>query len=237
MAGNLIVFAGRRWIIREVDEPSRIITVDPHKGGTPPAFEDSTPEPVDDRLAAEMLAVYLGDDQPGWIDATMGLLLKEGRTSFRRLGLDRQRAFRSGDDVHLFTWRGTKSNGLLAILLGGAGFSCWAHDVGVVVSRPNLQKLAEKLTELQLSGVPDLDKVASDVSAISVGKFDGLIAPTVLRGFWALGVQGAVNEIQSTVAPLQPICEGNYIENDANPHLAIKKEAAPSDDASDDDNR
>ncbi len=209
MVGNLIVFAGRRWIVREVDEPSRIITVDPHRGGTPPTFEDSTPEPVDDRLAAEMLAVYMADDQPGWIDATLARLLDEGRKSFRRMGLETRRAFRAGDDVHLFTWRGTRSNGLLAILLGAAGFTCWAHDTGVVVSRPDLHQLTAKLAELQMSGVPDLQAISADVGAISTGKFDGLIAPPVLRGFWALAVQGAAGDIQATVAPLQQIPEGD----------------------------
>ncbi|MDJ0390090.1 DEAD/DEAH box helicase [Roseomonas sp. E05] len=227
MAGNLIVFAGRRWIVREVDEPTRIITVDPHKGGTPPTFEDSTPEPVDDRLAAEMLAVYMGDDQPGWIDATMARLLDEGRKSFRRMELDTRRAFRSGDDVHLFTWRGTRSNGLLAILLGAAGFSCWAHDTGVVVSRPNLSQLATRLAELQSFGVPNLEAVAADVSAISTGKFDGLIAPSVLRGFWALGVQGAVGDIQATVAPLQPIAGGDDMESLGVTHAPAAIEQRP----------
>ncbi len=207
MVGNLIVFAGRRWIVREVDEPTRIITVDPHKGGTPPTFEDSTPEPVDDRLAAEMLAVYMADDQPGWIDVTLARLLDEGRKSFRRMGLEARRAFRVGDDVHLFTWRGTRSNGLLAILLGAVGFTCWAHDFGVAVSRPDLHRLAAKLAELQISGVPDLHAISADVAAISTGKFDGLIAPPVLRGFWMLGVQGAAGDIQATVAPLQQITE------------------------------
>ncbi|WBV44703.1 DEAD/DEAH box helicase [Pseudoroseomonas cervicalis] len=208
MIGNLIVFAGRRWIVREVDEPSRIITVDPHKGGTPPTFEDRTPEPVDDRLAAEMLAVYLADDQPGWIDATLMRLLDEGRKSFRRMGLETRRALRMGDDVHLFTWRGTRSNGLLAIVLGAAGFTASAHDTSVVVSRPDVHQLATKLAELHVSGIPDLAAVSADVAAISTGKFDGLIEPTVLRSFWVLGAQGAADDIAATVAPLQQIAEG-----------------------------
>jgi ATP-dependent Lhr-like helicase len=202
MAGNLIVFAGRRWIVREVDEADHVITVDPHQGGKPPAFSGSSAEPVDDRLAAEMLSVYLEEDVPGWIDETMKTLLAGGRKSFRRLNLGARRALPSGNEVHLLTWRGTKSNSLLAILLGAAGFSCEAHDIGVLVSRPDVPRLAAKLAELQASGVPDLHAIAADVGAIATGKFDGLIAPEVLRAFWALGIQGAAGDIKEAVAPL-----------------------------------
>jgi ATP-dependent Lhr-like helicase len=163
LPGNLIVFAGRRWIVREVDEVAHVITVDPHQGGKPPTFGGS-PEPVDDRLSAEMLSVYMGNAEPGWVDATMRRLLAEGRREFRRLSLGTRRAPRSGSDVHLFTWRGSRSNGLLAILLGAEGFRCWTHDIGVVVFQPDLNLLAAKLAALELEGVPELETVAADVA-------------------------------------------------------------------------
>ena len=202
LPGNLMVFAGRRWIVRDVDEAAHVITVDPHKGGRAPRFGGST-EAVDDRLSAEMLSVYMDDSEPGWVDATMRRLLAQGRREFRRLSLGSRRALRSGNDVHLMTWRGTRSNGLLAILLGSAGFKCWAHDIGVVVSQPDMDGLARTLARLEAEGVPDLEAVAVDVGALASAKFDGLIAPRVLQSFWALGIQGVAQDVRSAVSPLR----------------------------------
>ncbi|TPG53640.1 DEAD/DEAH box helicase [Roseomonas nepalensis] len=202
LPGNLTVFAGRRWIVRDVDEAAHVINVDPHRGGKPPLFGGS-PEAVDDRLSAEMLSVYMEDGEPGWVDVTMGRLLAQGRGEFRRLSLGTKRALRAGNDVHLMTWRGTRSNGLLAILLGAEGFKCWAHDIGIVVFQPDLDQLARRLAKLEAEGVPDLEAVAADVGALASGKFDGLIAPKVLQSFWALGIQGTAQEVRSVVSPLR----------------------------------
>lgn len=203
LPGNLIVFAGRRWIVREVDEPARVVTVDPHKGGRPPNFDGTSPEPVDDRLAAEMLAVYGARDLPAWADQTLQSLLSEGRKAFLQLGLDARQVLRVGRELHLFTWRGSRSNGLLAILLGAEGFSCWPHDVGVVVADADASRLAAVLARLQAEGVPDLRVIAADLGAIATGKYDALIGPQVLRSFWALGVQGAAADVPAVVAALR----------------------------------
>ncbi|WP_338666097.1 DEAD/DEAH box helicase [Pararoseomonas sp. SCSIO 73927] len=202
LPGNLMVFAGRRWVVKGVDEAAHVITVESHKGGKAPLFGGS-PEAVDDRLSAEMLSVYMEDGEPGWVDETMHRLLAEGRRAFRRLSLDSRRAVRSGRDVHLMTWRGTRSNGLLAILLGADGFKCWPHDFGVVVTQPDVQALARKLARLEAEGVPDLGVVVADVGALASGKFDGLIAPKVLQSFWALGIQGVAQDVRSAVSPLR----------------------------------
>lgn len=206
IAGNLIVFAGRRWIIREVLESDRVLVVDPHRGGSPPRFGGSSLEAVDDRLAAEMLEVYLEADVPGWIDDTMRKLLAQGRAAFERFDLANRRVIRAGNELHLFTWRGTRSNSLLAIILGASGYTAWAHDFGVTLMRPDLGSLAAKLSELQSQpGLPNIEAIAADVSAIANGKFDGMIEPAVLRSFWALGVRTAAAGLKDVVAPFSPL--------------------------------
>lgn len=197
LAGNLIVFAGRRWIVLEVDDPAKTITVSPHPGGKPPRFEGGTGENVDDRLAAEMLAVYRSTDEPAWIDSSTRALLDEGRKAFSRLGLHAKSAHQHGDEVHIFTWKGSATNNLLSIILGAAGLRCWAHDIGIVVSRPDQQALVGALESLQLRGVPNLHSLAADVSALAVGKYDGLLPPPVLQSFWALSMDRVASGLVS----------------------------------------
>lgn len=209
--GNLIVFAGRRWIILEVDQASRVLTVAAHRGGKPPAFSGGSPEPVADRLSMEMLDVYRSDDGPAWLDPMMARFLAEGRAAFVRLGLASRQVIRSGDDVHLLTWRGSRANGLLAILLGTAGLKCWPHDFGLTLSRPDLAVLQGTLAHWATEGVPDLTTVSTDIATSATGKFDALIAPAVLRQFWDLGVADNTPGLSGIVRELSASWPGNLV--------------------------
>lgn len=202
LVGNLIVFGGRRWAIRGVDDAAKVVTVEPHKGGRPPRFGGTNGEPVDDRLVVEMLAVYRDDDVPPWLDDGARRLLVQGRAAFRRLGLDERSVIHRGEDVHLLTWRGSRANGLLAVILGAAGLRTWAHDFGVVVSRAEPAALVRAIGELQAQGPPDLESLAADTGALATAKYDGLLAPAVLRRFWALAMQDVVDGLRRDLGPL-----------------------------------
>ena len=40
--GNLVLFAGRRWLIEEIDEQAHVLQVAPHQGGSVPQFASGT---------------------------------------------------------------------------------------------------------------------------------------------------------------------------------------------------
>ncbi len=63
--GNLVLFAGRRWLIEEVDEHAHVLQVAPHQGGSVPQFEPVGAEEIHDSLIEEMRHVYESDDTPG----------------------------------------------------------------------------------------------------------------------------------------------------------------------------
>lgn len=188
---GLLVFAGRRWIVVSVDEHSRIIEVAPHRGGSIPTFERGSVEPIHDRLAAEMLAVYREAEVPIWLDPVAAGFLSEGRAAFRRHGADRVRIMERGNTSHLLTWRGTRLNGLLAIALTRPGLRCESHDLGVSVTiegasrdeaPPDLRRALEEIA----SEPPDITALASRIAGLASAKFDHLLPHDVLRDFWAL---------------------------------------------------
>jgi hypothetical protein len=53
---GLVVFAGQRWIVKDLDERTKTLVVAPHPGGVVPRFERSGGEPAHDRLIEEMLS-------------------------------------------------------------------------------------------------------------------------------------------------------------------------------------
>ncbi|MGT2504758.1 helicase-related protein (plasmid) [Bradyrhizobium guangxiense] len=80
---GLVVFAGQRWIVQDLDEQTLTLVVAPHPGGVVPRFEPAAGEPAHDKLIAEMRKVYLADDVPPYLDARARDLLEEGREMFR----------------------------------------------------------------------------------------------------------------------------------------------------------
>ncbi|MGY3080179.1 Lhr-like helicase [Bradyrhizobium sp. LM6.10] len=65
---SLVVFAGQRWIVQDLDEKTNTLFVAPHPGGVVPRFERANGERLHDRLAAEMRQVYLASDMPPYLD-------------------------------------------------------------------------------------------------------------------------------------------------------------------------
>lgn len=202
LVGNLLVFGGRRWAIKGVDDAAKVVTVEPHKGGRPPRFGGTNGESVDDRLVAEMLTVYHDEDVPPWLNDGGRELLVQGRAAFRRLRLDDRRVIHRGEDVHLVTWRGSKANGLFAVILGAAGLRTWAHDFGVVVSGAKPMALVRAIGDLQAHGPPDLTTIAADTGALATAKYDGLLGPDVLRRFWAMAMQDVMDDLRRSLGHL-----------------------------------
>lgn len=187
---SLLVFAGRRWVVRSVDEKAHLIAVELHRGGAIPSFERGSVEPIHDRLAAEMLAVYLDDAVPVWLDPAAAELLREGRAAFRRHGADGARILRHGRETHLLTWRGTRLNGVLAASLARPGLRCEAHDLGVSVAaeRRGEDDDAPDLTadlEALSSEPPDARALAARLGGLVTAKFDHLVPEEILREMWA----------------------------------------------------
>ena len=196
---NLILFAGRRWVVLEVDDRSRVIEVNPHKGGRLPRFEGTSVEPLHDHLVAEMLSVYRETQVPTWLDPTAAELLRQGRTAFTRHRASAVRVLSAGRDIHLLTWRGTGVNSVLAVALTLLDLRAEAHDLGVTVSpKPRIEieigEQADQEPEMTPLVVAALERIASrpldaitlagSLKALGGAKFDAYVPAEVLRASW-----------------------------------------------------
>ena len=136
-----------------------------------------------DRLALEMLAVYLEGTVPSWLDATAARLLTEGYEAFRRHRMATQRVLAHGQEWHLMTWRGDSVNTVLAVALQVAGLETESHDLGVTVHGADASSIRDALENLAAEA-PDIVKLAAKVSAFATAKFDHLLPDDILREFW-----------------------------------------------------
>jgi ATP-dependent Lhr-like helicase len=181
---SLVVFAGRRWIVQEIDERSNTLVVAPHSGGVVPKFERLYSEPAHDRLAEEMRSVYLAVDVPPYLDEAARGLLAEGRRTFLIEGCGEDVVVREEADLHLFTWRGSQTNAVFGAVLAMAGLEAEAHDFGLTLpgtDETGIVPLLEQIAGMTL----DPAEVASFVVNIQRGRFSEYVPRSVAERLWA----------------------------------------------------
>lgn len=182
--GNLVVFAGRRWLVEEIDERARVLQVSAHRGGVIPKFDPLSVEAAHDRLTAEMRQVYAADDVPPYLDPQAAAFLAEGRAAYRRLGLQTATALDTGRDVHLFLWRGDALCRVFAAALALLGLQAEPHDLGVTVRRATEEDVRAGLRRIAAFRADNLARFSERVQGVHSAKFDALVPEPLLRRLW-----------------------------------------------------
>ncbi len=130
--GSFLIFAGRRWRVRNVDPEKRVIDLTPAAGGRVPLFISGPRGMVHDRVRREMLAIYTTADVPLYLDRAAADLLHEGRENFARYGLDRTAFIRCGDGTLYFPWSGDLAMNTLEQQLAARGIDASIEGPAVV---------------------------------------------------------------------------------------------------------
>jgi len=200
---SLVVFGGRRWIVKDLDERTNTLFVAPHPEGVVPRFESADGERLHDRVAAEMRNVYLSADEPVYLDATARTLLAEGRQTFRDQGLDRRHVLEEAGDVHVFLWRGSQTTAVFGAAATLAGFRGRVHELGLTLARTRVAKVLEWLQGLAEEQPMDADCIASVVANIASGKFREYVPEGLARALWAEQNSRAINAISHVARDLR----------------------------------
>lgn len=179
--GQRIVFAGRTWQIVAIEEERHAISVEPTRGGAPPAFE-GTVAGSHERVQARMRSLLEGDTLPPYLDDNARGLLAEGRQGYRTLGLDQRVWIREGGDLVVFTWLGDAANQALALLARAAGLQAEAVGVGFVLTggAADPSSLGESLRAMAATGGQALRQATMLASNLAREKWDHLLDRTLL---------------------------------------------------------
>ena len=180
-AGDLLIFAGKRWSIVEADEPRRAILLAPSPGGRLPLFGGSGPL-VSQRVRAEMVAVYESDDEPAWLDPKAAKLLDEGRVAWRRLGLGDTTVLRVGPGFLLFPWAGDRILRTMAVALRSAGVTgAVTYGPALEVRRSSAADLASAIRELLAHAPPAPATLAESIANRRIDKWDWVLDDALLN--------------------------------------------------------
>ena len=154
--GMTIIFSGRRWLVKNVDERDRVILLEPTKTGTPPRF-GGDPGIIHDRVIERMFEIYEQADQRIYMDKPSLKLLDEARKNYARLCFTPGWISQLGDNAYMLATRcGTVKNTTLALALGSQGFSVHAYDGFIEVRGTSISSLVNALTAISNNEKIDL---------------------------------------------------------------------------------
>jgi ATP-dependent Lhr-like helicase len=200
---SLVVFAGQRWIVQDLDEKTNTLFVAPHPGGVVPRFERADGERLHDRLAAEMRQVYLSSDEPTYLDDKGHVLLAEGREMFRSLGLETTTVVQEEKDLHVFLWRGSQATAVFGAAAAMVGLPGEVHDLGLTLAKTSSSEATAVLKRLADADSIDATEVSAFVQNIAAGKFREQVPEHLARSLWA---RQNTSEISGIIGMARTLC-------------------------------
>lgn len=200
VVGTYLIFAGRRWLILDVEMREKRIFVAPAPGGRVPIFDPKDAE-VHDRVRREMLVIYDEGDFPPWLNRKAQSLLVEGRENFARLRISDCPAVREGNGTALFVYRGDRILLTLALALTQPKRRVFANGPLIKFEDADVTEVRDRLESLIQSPRPDPLELSAKVTAKVTDKYDDEIPGELLdrrfasRSIDVPGAFDAANEI------------------------------------------
>jgi len=191
--GAGLVFAGRSWVVEDIDFERGRVDLAPGMGGEPPRFEGSSGD-VDDEVRREMRRVLAGSDEPTFLDAHGSEHLASARAAFRELGLAENAVVEVENETLWFPWRGDRVLRTLQTALVQAGTRVSAHGMALAFPGKDLEAAHAALHDLEADGRPDPEELAAGVGAKAREKYDDHLSEELLAADYAsrdLDAEGA----------------------------------------------
>lgn len=179
--GQRILFAGKTWLVQEIDDAQKVIVVARTSGGVPPMFSGGLGR-THTRVRQQMRHLLESGDEPIFLDPAAKTHLAEGRQAYGRLNLANELVVDQGRSVVLLTWLGDPANEAIACLLRFRGLTAMPSGPGVEVQKEqhNVQHILNAL--IDASGrLPTPEELLQDASNLCREKWDWALPEPLLR--------------------------------------------------------
>lgn len=184
--GQRILFAGKTWLVQDIDEPQKTIVVVRAGGGTPPLFSGSAGR-VHTRVRQRMRQLLESTEVPPYLDEVAKRFLAEARANYAARGLAETFVVDQGNGTLLLTWLGDAANEALACLLHRRGYTASAAGPGVEVMKRQhtVEDILDVLYDAGMDNTPPLDMLLADVKNLQREKWDWALPDRLLRQAYA----------------------------------------------------
>ena len=185
-AGQRIVFAGKTWLVQNVDDEQKSIFVSRSPGGKPPPFDGGGGR-THTQVRQRMRVLLEGTDVPAYLDVVASRFLEEGRKNFAAIGLATLDLLDQGSEASLMTWLGDSSNVALACLLRLRGFSASPFGPAVVIHKGtrSTQDLLAALSDVATAKLPPWSVLLAGAKNLQQEKWDWALPEPLLQKTYA----------------------------------------------------
>ncbi|MGE3108814.1 MAG: DEAD/DEAH box helicase [Phycisphaerales bacterium] len=177
--GAFIVFAGRRWQVREVDTGRRQILVSKATRRARPDFLGE-PGEVHPRVREEMLGLLASEMVPLYIDEAAKVAIARARGLSRTHNLACRSVRSVGDSQSLWlTWTGARAQRTLIAWLSHLGIDARDHRIGIECDTSSAGLLEHMRNSSHL--IRQLDVIARCVPVKQYRKYDEFVGDELLE--------------------------------------------------------
>ena len=185
-AGQRIVFAGKTWLVQDVDDQQKSIYVTRSPSGKPPPFDGGGGR-THTKVRQRMRALLEGNETPTYIDAVAKRFLDEGRKNFAAIGLASLDILDQGGEASLMTWLGDSSNAALACLLRLRGFTAspFGPTVDIQKGARTTKDLMAALADVAAAEPPPVGVLLANAKNLQQEKWDWALPEPLLQKTYA----------------------------------------------------
>ncbi|MDR2343111.1 MAG: DEAD/DEAH box helicase [Spirochaetaceae bacterium] len=168
---DFIIFAGKSWRIKSINNSSRTIEVTFYGKGRPPVFTGSG-FCIDPAVRKRMRELYESGATPPFADEKIKEFLNEGREQYARHNLSENSIIEQGRDTVILTWLGDRANHTLQLLLKRHDITAYTGGLGLTVPGKSCGELVETLDRIKREPRPSLQKALAKSENLRVEKWD-----------------------------------------------------------------
>ncbi|MDR0662973.1 MAG: DEAD/DEAH box helicase [Spirochaetaceae bacterium] len=168
---DFIIFAGKSWRVKSINDSNRTIEVTFYGQGRPPVFTGSGFR-IDTAVRKRMRELYESDYLPPFADAAAQNFLREGREQFRLYNLYEKEIVEQGRDTVILTWLGDGANHTLQILLKYHEVTAYTGGLGLTVPGKCGREVSAVLDMIKDNPRPPLSKALGKSENLFVEKWD-----------------------------------------------------------------
>lgn len=178
-----LIFAGRRWLVVDVDHGSKTIRVARSPAGRVPIFK-SGGLGICCHVRKRMKALYQRGDTPAFLDEGARQLLAQGRECFATLGLAETGVVRDGSDVLLLPWTGSREVARISMELRAQGAVCLPESIALRLTGQTVRSLRTLLRCALEEGGAGATSVLSIGPVPRIEKYDDLLDDGLALAQW-----------------------------------------------------
>ena len=202
--GQRILFAGKTWLVEEIDDQQKTIFVARAGGGAPPLFSGGAGR-THTRVRQRMRQLLESNEVPTYFDEVARRFLTEARVNYAARGLSTNFVVDQGREVLLLTWLGDSANEALACLLQRRGYTASAAGPGVEVVKTDTSstdEVVDALVDAAVDDEPPLELLLANSKNLYREKWDWALPQSLLRKTYAslnLNLEEALKWAQTIV--------------------------------------